>query len=197
MLSANQIDRMHVPFIRRRPWKSFNYYNRRCLAKGDKNIETFPRLRQSQAATERKHMAPFMALLLPILAVVLTLTTVMLAIYLGYRKKKEMFTLYHQERMAAIERGIEVPPIPEAFFMSPPTRPGRDLLKGLVWSFIGAAITIALYNNGEKDEALFGLIPLGIGLAYLIYYAIEGRRGGKPPEPDKKVGPGTAPVSAV
>jgi hypothetical protein len=138
-----------------------------------------------------------MALLLPILTVVLTLGTVMLAIYLGYRKKKEMFTLYHQERMAAIEKGIEVPPIPDAFFMNPANQgTGRDLLKGLVWLFVGVGLTVALYHEGEKKEALFGLIPAGIGLAYLIYYAVEGRRA-KQPEPEKRIGPGAASVSTI
>ena len=54
-----------------------------------------------------------MALLIPILAVVLGLATAMLTINLSYRKKKEMFTLYHQERMAAIDKGIEIPSIPD------------------------------------------------------------------------------------
>jgi hypothetical protein len=143
-------------------------------------------------------MEAFMALLIPILAVVLTLGTVMLAIYLGYRKKREMFALYHQERMAAIEKGIDVPPIPDAFFMSPANQgTGRDLLKGLVWLFLGVGLTIALYQEGEKKEAFFGLIPAGIGLAYLIYYAVEGRRHRKPSDPDKKIGAGTAPASAI
>ena len=137
-----------------------------------------------------------MALLIPILAVVLGLATAMLTIYLSYRKKKEMFTLYHQERMAAIDKGIDIPSIPDAFFVDPPgsRRPGRDLLRGLIWLFVGLAITVALYTNHMGKKAMYGLIPLGIGLAYLIYYAVEGRRHAGPTDPEKKLPPPPSPA---
>jgi len=118
-----------------------------------------------------------LALMIPIIAVVMGLGTAMLAIYLGYRKRRDMFALYHQERMAAIDKGVEVPPIPDSFFASAYTSsPRRDLLKGLVWLFLGIGITVALYNNLHSKKALYGLLPLGIGLAYLIYYMAEGRK---------------------
>jgi hypothetical protein len=31
-------------------------------------------------------------------------------------------------------------------------------------------------RNGDTDVALFGLLPAAVGLAYLIYYAVERRR---------------------
>ena len=51
--------------------------------------------------------------MIPIIAIVLGIGIGMLAIYLSYRKRKELFALYHQERMAAIEKGIDCPPWPE------------------------------------------------------------------------------------
>src|SRR5208283_5622063 len=99
---------------------------------------------------------------------------------LRYRKRKEVFAFYHQERMAAIEKGMECPPWPDRLLAdedapSSPS-PRRHLLKGLVWLFIGLAATVAVYATVDLSHALFGLIPIGLGLAHLIYYGVEGRR---------------------
>lgn len=122
----------------------------------------------------------------------------------------------HRERLAALEKGV-VPPANPA---SAPWSPRIYLLRGLIWSFTGAALIIALlvasltshrhyHESAEflasrargvsenlqipieqareivaKDEAeragedngvpaaiaFFGLIPLGVGLAYIIFY---------------------------
>src|SRR2546423_13836583 len=126
-------------------------------------------------------MQNILPLFIPIIAIVLSFALPMLAIYLYYRKQKEIYTLYHQQRMAAIEKGIELPPMPAGFLEGAP-RARRDLLKGLLWLFVGGAMTIAVYAQGKHKDALFGLVPAGIGLAYLIYYAVEGRRHAEPPK---------------
>ena len=118
--------------------------------------------------------------MVPIIAIVMGIGIGMLTVYLNYRKRKEMFALYHQERMAAIEKGIELPPLPEAFLaedgkMPGPASPHRHLLGGLILLFIGLAVTIALYVE-VHDHFLWGLIPAGIGLALLIYYFTVGRK---------------------
>lgn len=127
----------------------------------------------------------FMVFLIPIVAIVMGLGTGMLSIYFNYRKRKEMFALYHQERMAAIEKGIELPPLAEEFFHEndrPPRRsPHKALLNGLVMLFIGVTLYLALHFSGTRmdnggDPALFALIPAGIGAAYLIYYIAVGRK---------------------
>jgi len=123
--------------------------------------------------------------MIPIIAIVMGVGIAMLSIYLSYRKRKEIFTLFHQQRMAAIDKGIDLPDIPEAFFADDATlkNPRRDLLKGLVWLLVGVAVTVAVYAQGETKEALFGLIPVAIGVAYLIYYFVEGRRQPEPKPP--------------
>jgi Domain of unknown function (DUF6249) len=129
----------------------------------------------------------------------------------------------HQERLAALEKGVPLPP----GAAQAPWSPRVYLLRGLIWTFTGAALIIALLvaaltshrhypESAEmmalkarnvsqylqipmdqarqivaKDEAertaedngapaalaLFGLIPLGVGLAYIIYYRSDASRG--------------------
>jgi len=119
-----------------------------------------------------------MALMIPILSIIMGIGIGMLAIYLRYRKRAELFAHYHQERMAAIEKGIECPPWPDRLLADEdaPPSPRRHLLKGLVWLFIGLGVSVAVYATVDFRHALFGLIPIGIGLAHLIYYFVEGRR---------------------
>ncbi len=101
---------------------------------------------------------------------------------LNYYKRRKLMELHHAERMAAIERGMEIPPLPIELIdgRSVPKRRRTALLPGLVWFFIGLALVIGtLFGTGghsDDDIPLFAaLIPLGIGLAYLIYYFVEGK----------------------
>ena len=119
-----------------------------------------------------------MALLIPIIGTIMGIGIGMLAVYTSYRKRQDLFAHYHQERMAAIEKGIDCPPWPDRLLADDevPYSPRRHLLKGLVWLFIGLAAMVAVYATFDFHHALFGLIPAGIGLAHLIYYFVEGRR---------------------
>lgn len=98
-------------------------------------------------------------------------------IVLNYRKRRRLMELHHTERMAAIERGMEVPPLPLELIDGRSGRRRSSLLPGLVWFFIGLAVLVGSLTMGhDEDVPVFGgLIPLGIGLAYLIYYGVEGR----------------------
>ena len=111
------------------------------------------------------------ALGLPISAVIVWIT-------LNYRKRRRLMELHHAERMAAIERGMEIPPLPiELIDGRSPRKRRTSLLPGLVWFFIGLAVVIGATSMHDDDiPTITGLIPLGIGLAYLIYYFAEGRK---------------------
>ena len=136
------------------------------------------------------------------------------ALFLRHRNQQ----MAHQERLAALEKGVPIPAGPT----SAPWSPRVYLLRGLVWTFVGAALTIALLgaalmtegryyepaewqarrareishdleipidqaraivsrevaqrteaHNAPVAIALFGLIPLGVGLAYLVFYRSE------------------------
>lgn len=121
-------------------------------------------------------------LLVPLFGVVFAVggpvTAVIVWITLNYRKRRRLMELHHTERMAAIERGMELPPLPlELIDGRSPKKRRTSLLPGLVWFFIGLAVVIGSQSMHDEDmPVLLGLIPLGIGLAYLIYYFVEGRR---------------------
>jgi len=134
-------------------------------------------------------MKDILVLLIPLSAIVLGIGVGMLAIYLEYRKRKEMFALYHQERMAAIDKGIELPPLPEEFFgadCGKPVSPHAKLLGGLIPLFVGLALFVALRYNARSSVALYALIPIAVGLAMLIYYFTVGRKEAEAIEAAKK-----------
>ncbi len=113
--------------------------------------------------------------LIPIVAIVMGLGIGMLTLYLDFRKKREMFQLYHAERMAAIEKGIELPPLPPEFFKDYRRRevtPARHRRWGLIWVLVGIAFTAALWGTGDKDF-WWGLMPIAVGVAYLVSSRLE------------------------
>lgn len=116
------------------------------------------------------------AVFIPIVAIVMSLGIPIIYQILDYRRRRDVVEAHHKERMAAIERGMELPPLPEAFYgpLDRNKRP-RHLLTGMVWLFIGIALFLALGAVAGEDVRFFGLIPAGVGLAFLIYYFIEGK----------------------
>jgi threonine/homoserine/homoserine lactone efflux protein len=106
---------------------------------------------------------------------------------LSYLRRRHLFQLYHQERMEAMAKGLAIPPEPEAFLKrerAPKTRTrGGVLLCGLIWLFVGIAAYFALDAMAGRNPAMLALVPSAVGLAYLVYYAIDGRKlPGQPPE---------------
>jgi hypothetical protein len=149
-----------------------------------------------------------MVLFIPIIAIVMVFGTGMFSIYFKYRQRKEMFAMYHQQRMAAIEKGIELPPLPEDSLQEHDLfkhafagqcrdnrgawrSPHRSLMGGLVLLFIGLTVYLSLHFTGIRTDAggdvgLFGLIPAGIGVARLIYYFAVGRKLADAMEEERK-----------
>ncbi len=152
-------------------------------------------------------------LLLTIIAAVVI--RLMWTSYLNHKR----WAMHHQERMAALEKGL--PPPADAAWLSNgyprglSTSPSAYLLRGLVWLFLGvgtmaffAAISATTVRESvpmwyysqpaeqrkippptQREQPIpvgwctLGLIPAGVGLAYLIFYRVEsGRRQETPPE---------------
>jgi hypothetical protein len=116
------------------------------------------------------------AIFIPITAIVMSLGIPIIYQILDYRRRRDVVEAHHKERMAAIERGMDLPALPEAFYgpLDRNKRP-RHLLTGMIWFFIGIALFLALGAVAGEDVRFFGLIPTGVGLAFLIYYFIEGK----------------------
>lgn len=112
------------------------------------------------------------------LFIVMSLAIPIVYILARERRQRRAMEQLHAERMAAIERGMELTPnSPE------PTpamvKPARTaLLPGLVWFLIGLAINASFGIVDHYEALVIGLIPTAIGLAYLIYYFIEERKHG-------------------
>jgi hypothetical protein len=118
-----------------------------------------------------------LALFIPILAIVMSLAIPIVFAIVEYRKRKLIVEALHKERLAAIERGMELPPLPDAFFQSfKPARRSSYLLPGLIWLFVGIGLFLGLGAVAGEGVRLFGLIPAGVGVAFLIYYVVEGRK---------------------
>jgi len=119
-----------------------------------------------------------LALLIPILSVTLSLAAVIVWILVWHRRKVHEVECRHKERMAAIEKGLELPPEP---FPQPVQVPPRApyLLRGLIWLAVGIALSLAV-----RDWFGFlggvGWIAIGVGVAYLIFYFVEGRKASLP-----------------
>lgn len=116
--------------------------------------------------------------LIPIFGIVFGCAVAIVAIVTNYQRRRQRSELYHRERMAAIEKGVDLPPPPQAFLDDGSAKRSSApaaLFRGLVWFFVGVALLFAL-PRVEEDLALVGLVPMAVGAAYLLYYALAGRK---------------------
>jgi len=117
------------------------------------------------------------AVFIPIVAIIMSLSIPIVFAIVDYRRRRDIVEANHKERLAAIERGMELPALPESFYQSiKPARRSSYLLPGLVWLFVGIGIFIALGSIAGEDVRMLGMIPAGVGLALLIYHFVEGRK---------------------
>lgn len=115
-----------------------------------------------------------LAVSIPIVMTVLGVAVAIVYIVTAHRQRMQRAELRHRERLAAIDKGLEIP----VDVVEPPPAPARRprfLLRGLVLTFVGVALTAAIRNAGGEEGSLFGLVLSAAGLAYLIFYFVEGR----------------------
>jgi Domain of unknown function (DUF6249) len=95
---------------------------------------------------------------------------------LRYKRRE----LEHKERLAALEKGAPWPPI-EQVQRTAPWSPRVYLLRGLIWFFSGIGLTLFLVamtitlGPPLLGAAFIGLVPIGVGAAYLIFYRVEAK----------------------
>jgi hypothetical protein len=126
------------------------------------------------------------AVFIPIIAIFMSLLIPIVYAIVDYKRRRDIVEANHKERLAAIERGMELPALPESFYLAAKPRRSGYLLPGLIWLFVGIGLFLALGAVAGEDVRLFGLIPIGVGAAFLIYHAVEGRKlaagdSGSPP----------------
>src|SRR5581483_10326105 len=103
--------------------------------------------------------------------------------YLGRRRQ-----LLHQERMAALIKGLHYAGVAKEVFAKPKADPRDHLLRGLRWVFGGVGLSGAAYGYQRIQlqttpdalspliGLLTGLIPTLIALAHRLFSWLTGRR---------------------
>ena len=107
--------------------------------------------------------------------------------YAGYRQwlHYQRRTLIHRERLAAIEKGVDLPPLEQEVKRTAWNVQRTLLLAGLVWLSlgIGAFVTLSAVIASPVNAKLevrpgiqwIGLAPAAIGLSHLVVY-LAGKR---------------------
>src|SRR5512139_192744 len=96
--------------------------------------------------------ADVVGVFIPIIAIFMSLLIPIVYAITDYRRRRDVVEAHHRERLAAIERGVDIPPLPESFYN--PIQRGRrprHLLVGLVWTFVGIGLFIALGAVAGED----------------------------------------------
>lgn len=113
---------------------------------------------------------------IPIVAIVMGIGIGMLAVWSEHKRKAQLLEQNHRERMHAIEKGIELPPLPANLVGTsngPATAsPEKAMRSGIMLTLIGVIVYFGIDMIGEAEGALFGLIPAAVGVANLIYAAV-------------------------
>ena len=92
---------------------------------------------------------------IPIIAIIMSLAIPIVFAIVDYRRRRDIVEAHHKERMAAIERGMELPPLPEAFFRSfSNARKPSHLLTGMIWLFVGLGLFVALREVADPRRRL-------------------------------------------
>jgi hypothetical protein len=114
--------------------------------------------------------------------IVLALAGVLIAYwYFKHVERRRRLEVIHQERLAAMDKGIPLPELP----IDPPPAPKANdaaavLLHGIVWLALGggamlaAYMTMARWNGQDLWPLLLPLVFLGGGL--VLYYVLASGR---------------------
>ena len=115
-----------------------------------------------------------LSLFIPLLGIVMGVLIAIVAIVAAHRQKMQRNDMRHKERMAALEKGLEIPPDPVEFESIGKKSPA--LRSGLTGLLLGIVLYFALRGVAGSEVALFGLIPAAIGVANLLFYFVEARK---------------------
>ena len=128
------------------------------------------------------------AVVIPLVAIIGGISFAAYSMYLKVRRQRETLQMHHVERMAAIEKGIELPPLPPELLHDGYQGDGyrRDRRRwrrngGLTLVFVGAAVTVAMWQSGGGDHDFWwGLVIIAWGLGRTVNDYLAG--SGTPPQ---------------
>jgi hypothetical protein len=116
----------------------------------------------------------------------IVIVIVALIAFVGFRQwlKHQRRAMIHRERLAAIEKGIELPPLEQEVRRSNWNVQRILLLAGLIWISLGIGLFVVLSAVLAHPEGLtvlrqgfqwLGIAPVMIGFSHLLVYLV-GRR---------------------
>jgi hypothetical protein len=92
---------------------------------------------------------------------------VAIALYAGYRNNRQR----HDTMRLVIERGGQIPP----GLLAPPSQPKSDLRRGILLLGSGSGLGVLLLATHAGGSSAAALIPVFLGLGYLIVYRLESK----------------------
>lgn len=113
----------------------------------------------------RQH--PVTEVAVPVAFFLLILLIVAASLYAGYRKDVER----HHTLRQAIDRGASIP----SELLVPARTPNADLRRGIVLVALGLALGILLVAMTGLSNGTIALIPLFLGIAYLIVHHLDAK----------------------
>lgn len=115
--------------------------------------------------------------LVGLIAVILAFGTPIVIVIAILIHKSRRTQLIHQTVVALAEKGLPVPP---DLFIDRPAESSSPLHKGVVLIAVGAGLMLFFLSlSGRHAPWGVGIIPLLIGVGYLIVWKIEGRKKDK------------------
>jgi hypothetical protein len=111
----------------------------------------------------------FTGILAVSLSLLMCIIIPVVAIWTGHQRRLREAEIRHREHLAAIEKGLPIAPEQVAAAK----RSGSPLLRGLIWLGVGLAL---VFCRLDSDLSKLGWIPVAVGAAYLIFYAVEARK---------------------
>ena len=121
---------------------------------------------------------------IPVVAIAFGISIGMLGLWTDHKRRAQLLEHQHRERMAAIERGMPLPPTKAEGTIVAEAKapdPARSLRSGVLLLTIGIILYFAIETAGGHEGALFGLVPAAVGIANLAYAFVLFRRAARPP----------------
>ena len=145
------------------------------ILKAMKDLQDF-RLEEKKLENKGNPAIGASGTIVPIVAVGGFFTTITLVslipVFLQFRRNR----LMHETMRNMVEKGMEIP----AALLAPIEKPKSDLRRGIIGVSSGVGISLfflALNGIGDKNIWAIGLIPLAIGIGYIVVWKLENKKG--------------------